>query len=103
MKHSTLDFRQTFTVFLLRVWRCLGIWAKTRLLFPLWSLVILSWVESALVPTSLFLLQRTLFVLEALLRSDIPDVFSFLDLTLDELNALTSSTHSSIKAKATKV
>jgi len=71
--------------------------------FPQWSPVLLSWVKSALVPISLFLLQRTLFVLEALLRSDIPDVFSFLDLTLDELNALTSSTHSSIKAKATKV
>lgn len=42
-------------------------------------------------------------MVEALLRSDVPDVYSHLDLTLEELNALTSSTHSSIKAKATKV
>ena len=54
-------------------------------------------------PLSLSLLQRTLFVLEALLRSDIPDILSFLDLILDELTTLTSSPHTSVKAKATKV
>ena len=47
--------------------------------------------------------QRTLFVIEALLRSDVPDIYSHLDLALEELNSLTSSDHSSIKAKATKV
>ena len=42
-------------------------------------------------------------MVEALLRSDIPDIFSFLDLILEELDSLTHSTNSSIKAKATKV
>lgn len=42
-------------------------------------------------------------MLEALLHSDVPDILSFLDLTLNELSGLTSSAHSSIKAKATKV
>ena len=32
-----------------------------------------------------------------------PDILSLLDLTLNELSGLTSSAHSSIKAKATKV
>ena len=42
-------------------------------------------------------------MIEALLRSDVPDIYSHLDLTLEELESLTSSEHSSIKAKATKV
>ena len=50
-----------------------------------------------------FFVQRTLFVIEALLRSDVPDVYSHLDLCLEELETLTSSEHSSVKAKATKV
>ena len=52
---------------------------------------------------SAYIYQRTLFVIEALLRSDVPDIYSYLDLMLEELNTLTSSEHSSIKAKATKV
>ena len=47
--------------------------------------------------------QRTLFVVEAMLKSDIPDILSYLDLVLEELNGLTQSTNSSVKAKAKKV
>ena len=47
--------------------------------------------------------QRTLFVMEALMRSDVPDILSFLDLALDELVSLSESTQSSTKSKATKV
>ena len=36
-------------------------------------------------------------------RSDIPDVLYYLDLTLEELSALSASPHSTIKAKATKI
>ncbi|XP_065898492.1 AP-4 complex accessory subunit tepsin-like [Dysidea avara] len=46
---------------------------------------------------------RALFVLEAMLRSDIPSVESCLDLTLDELNTLCQSPQASIKSKATKL
>lgn len=51
----------------------------------------------------IFFVQRTLFVIEALLRSDVPDIYSHFDLALEELNSLTSSENSSVKAKATKV
>ena len=46
---------------------------------------------------------RALFVIEALLRSDVPDVLSFLDLTLDEITLLSESPQNSVKSKATKV
>lgn len=38
-----------------------------------------------------------------MLKSDIPDIFSYLDLVLEELNGLAQSTNSSIRAKAKKV
>ena len=48
-------------------------------------------------------LQRTLFVMESLLRSDLPDILSHFDLVLQDLTDLMSSSNSSIKAKANKV
>ena len=42
-------------------------------------------------------------MIEALLRSDVPDILSQLDLTLEEMSELSSSSHNSIKAKASKV
>ena len=47
--------------------------------------------------------QRTLFVVEAMLKSDIPEVFSQMDLILQELHSLTTSTNTTIRAKAKKV
>ena len=38
-----------------------------------------------------------------MLKSDIPDILSYLDLVLEELNGLTQSTNSSVRAKAKKV
>lgn len=37
------------------------------------------------------------------MKSDIPDIFSYLDLVLEELNGLMQSTNSSVRAKAKKV
>ena len=41
--------------------------------------------------------------MEALARSDVPNILSYLDLALDELSRLTSSGQASIQAKANKV
>ena len=38
-----------------------------------------------------------------MLKSDIPEIFSLMDLVLQELHSLTSSTNSTIRAKAKKV
>eukprot|EP00731_Ephydatia_muelleri_P028429 Em0020g73a len=46
---------------------------------------------------------RSLFVVEALIRSDVPDVVSYLDLTLEALHTLSSSPNASIRSKATKL
>ncbi|CAI8016846.1 hypothetical protein GBAR_LOCUS10307 [Geodia barretti] len=46
---------------------------------------------------------RTLFVVEAMLKSDIPEVFSQMDLILQELHSLTTSTNTTIRAKAKKI
>lgn len=48
-------------------------------------------------------LQKVLFVMESLLRSEVPDILSHFDLVLQDLTDLTSSPNSSINAKANKV
>lgn len=50
-----------------------------------------------------YVLQRALFVIEALSRCAIPDILSHLDLVLEELTTLREASHSTIKTKATKV
>ncbi len=47
--------------------------------------------------------QRALVVIEALLRCDIPDILSHLDLVMEELTTLCGASHSTIKTKANKV
>ena len=56
-----------------------------------------------IVLSSVLLFQRALFIMESLLRSDVPDVVSHFDVALQDLTDLTSSPNFSIKAKANKV
>ncbi|XP_019852480.1 PREDICTED: AP-4 complex accessory subunit tepsin-like [Amphimedon queenslandica] len=46
---------------------------------------------------------KSLFVVEGLARSDIQDIFSYLDLLLNELNSLSTSSNATIKAKSDKL
>ena len=83
---------------------------QTVLVSPYYSTLTLSFISlvslllSLSLSLSLFLSsQKALFVVEGLARSDVPDILSYLDLLLDELNQLSSSTNASIKAKSIKV
>ncbi|XP_064406565.1 uncharacterized protein LOC135351492 isoform X2 [Halichondria panicea] len=46
---------------------------------------------------------RALFVIEALSRSDLPDMLSYLDLVLEELSTLSQAPHTTIRTKANKI